>query len=375
MFVAALELVDFRSYSLVQIDLEPGVTVLVGRNGQGKTNIAEAIGYLATLGSHRVASDQPLVRRGAERAVVRAAVERLGRRLLLEIEIVPGKSNRARINKSPLPRSREMLGVLRAVVFAPEDLGLVRGDPDSRRGFLDDLMILRTPRLAGVKSDYDRMLKQRNALLKSAAATRGSFDATTLTVWNDHLVQLGSEVLQARLALVSELRAPVAKAYADLAPAGGDTGLDYKASWCDGSPLDRLASRGEIASELRLALERVEREELQRGVTLAGPHRDDLVLLLGDHPAKGYASHGESWSMVLSLRLASFELLRADGDDPVLILDDVFAELDATRRDRLAQMVGGAEQVLVTAAVAEDIPVTLSGSRFTVDSGQVRREF
>ncbi len=375
MFVAALELVDFRSYALVQIDLEPGVTVLVGRNGQGKTNIAEAIGYLATLGSHRVASDQPLVRRGAERAVVRAAVERLGRRLLLEIEIVPGKSNRARINKSPLPRPREMLGVLRAVVFAPEDLGLVRGDPDSRRGFLDDLMILRTPRLAGVKSDYDRMLKQRNALLKSAAATRGSFDATTLAVWNDHLVQLGSEVLQARLALVSELRAPVGKAYADLAPTGGDTGLDYKASWCDGSPLDHLTSRGEIAAELRLALERVEREELQRGVTLTGPHRDDLVLLLGDHPAKGYASHGESWSMVLSLRLAAFELLRADGDDPVLILDDVFAELDSTRRDRLAQMVCGAEQVLVTAAVAEDIPVTLSGSRFTVDSGQVRREF
>jgi DNA replication and repair protein RecF len=374
-FVAALELVDFRSYSLVQIDLDQGVSVLVGRNGQGKTNIAEAIGYLATLGSHRVASDQPLVRHGADRAVVRAGVERLGRRLLLEIEIVPGKSNRARINKSPLPRTRDLLGVLRAVVFAPEDLGLVRGDPDSRRGFLDELMVLRTPRLAGVKSDYDRMLKQRNALLKSAAASRGSFDRTTLAVWNDHLVQLGSEVLQARLSLVCELRAPVAKAYSDLAPTGGAAGLDYKASWCGGSPLDQLTSREEIAAELRQALERVERDELHRGVTLAGPHRDDLVLLLGDHPAKGYASHGESWSMVLALRLASFELLRADGDDPVLILDDVFAELDSTRRDRLADMVADAEQVLVTAAVAEDIPATLSGSRFTVDSGQVRREY
>ena len=374
MFVAALELVDFRSYSLVQMDLEPGVSVFVGRNGQGKTNIAEAIGYLATLGSHRVASDQPLVRHGAERAVVRAGVERLGRRLLLEIEIVPGKSNRARINKSPLPRPRELLGVLRAVVFAPEDLGLVRGDPDARRGFLDELMVLQTPRLAGVKSDYDRMLKQRNALLKSAAATRGSFDATTLAVWNDHLVQLGSEVLEARLSLVAALQAPVQKAYADLAPTGGDAGLDYKASWCDGSPLQRVVSRDEIARELRLALERVERDELQRGVTLTGPHRDDLLLILGDHPAKGYASHGESWSMVLALRLASFELLRADGDDPVLILDDVFAELDSTRRDRLADMVGDAEQVLVTAAVAEDIPHTLSGSRFTVEAGQVRRE-
>lgn len=374
MFVATLELVDFRSYDHAQIDLDPGVSTLIGRNGQGKTNIVEAIGYLAALGSHRVASDQPLIRHEAERAVVRAGVERLGRRLLLEIEIVPGKSNRARINKSPLPRPRDLLGVLRAVVFAPEDLGLVRGDPDLRRGFLDALMVLRTPRLAGVKSDYDRLLKQRNALLKSAAATRGSFDATTLAVWNDHLVQLGSEILEARLSLVTELLAPVQKAYADLAPSEGDAGLDYKASWCQGSPLNRFGSRDEVASELRQTLQRIERDELHRGVTLTGPHRDDLLLLLGDHPAKGYASHGESWSMVLALRLASFELLRADGDDPVLILDDVFAELDATRRERLAEMVRDAEQVLVTAAVADDIPATLSGARFTVDSGVVRRE-
>ena len=208
MYVTALELVDFRSYEHVQLDLEQGVSTLVGRNGQGKTNIVEAIGYLATLGSHRVASDQPLVRHGAQSAVVRAAVERLGRRLLLEIEVVPGKSNRARINKSPLPRARELLGVLRTVVFAPEDLGLVRGDPDARRVFLDELMVLRTPRLAGVKADYDRTLKQRNALLKSAAATRGAFDVSTLAVWNDHLVQLGSEVLESRLTLVSDLAVP-----------------------------------------------------------------------------------------------------------------------------------------------------------------------
>ena len=374
MFVTALELVDFRSYEHVQLELEQGVSTLVGRNGQGKTNIVEAIGYLATLGSHRVASDQPLVRHGAQSAVVRAAVERLGRRLLLEIEVVPGKSNRARINKSPLPRARELLGVLRTVVFAPEDLGLVRGDPDARRVFLDELMVLRTPRLAGVKADYDRTLKQRNALLKSAAATRGAFDVSTLAVWNDHLVQLGSEVLESRLTLVSDLQSPVHQAYADLAPTGGDARLDYKPSWSEESPLTRSIDREQIAAELRQRLERVERDELQRGVTLVGPHRDDLVLLLGDHPAKGYASHGESWSMVLALRLASFTLLRADGDDPVLILDDVFAELDATRRERLAAMVGDAEQVLVTAAVADDIPDTLTGRRFSVESGQVRRE-
>ena len=371
MYVTAIELVDFRSYGHVQLSLSAGVTVLVGRNGQGKTNVVEALGYLATLSSHRVASDQPLVRHDAKVAVVRAAVERTGRRLLLEIEVVPGKSNRARINKSPLPRPRELLGVLRTVMFAPEDLTLVRGDPDARRGFLDELMTLRTPRLAGVKADYERTLKQRNALLKSALGTRGSFDTSTLAVWNDHLVQLGSELLHERLTLVSDLQGPVRDAYADLAPTGGEARLDYRASWTGTPALDPVRSREAIAEEFADSLQRVEKDELQRGVTLAGPHRDDLVLLLGDHPAKGYASHGESWSMVLALRLASFELLRIDGDDPVLILDDVFAELDSTRRERLAQMVVGAEQVLVTAAVADDIPRTLSGDRFTVDGGHI----
>lgn len=374
MHVTALELVDFRSYAHTQIEFEAGVNVLVGRNGQGKTNVAEAIGYLATLGSHRVASDQPLVRHGADQAVIRAAVERDGRRLLLEVEILPGKSNRARVNKSPLPRARELLGVLRAVVFAPEDLSIVRGDPDGRRTFLDQLLVLRTPRFAGVKADFDRVLRQRNALLKSAATTRGSFDTATLAVWNDHLVELGSELLEGRLQLVRDLQEPVSKSYADLAPSTGEAALDYRASWTETSPLQELTDRQAIAAALADALGAAERDELARGVTLAGPHRDDLVLLLGDHPAKGFASHGESWSMVLALRLASFTLLRSDGDDPVLILDDVFAELDTSRRDRLAEMVVDAEQVMVTAAVAADIPTALSGARFTVDAGQVRRE-
>lgn len=366
MYVTAIELVDFRSYGHVQLSLGAGVTVLVGRNGQGKTNVVEALGYLATLGSHRVASDQPLVRHGANVAVVRAAVERTGRRLLLEIEVVPGKSNRARINKSPLPRPRELLGVLRTVMFAPEDLTLVRGDPDARRSFLDELMTLRTPRLAGVKADYERTLKQRNALLKSAMGTRGSFDTSTLAVWNDHLVQLGSELLHERLTLVSDLQGPVRDAYADLAPAGGEARLDYRASWTGTPALDPQRSREAIAEEFGDSLRRVEKDELQRGVTLAGPHRDDLVLLLGDHPAKGYASHGESWSMVLALRLASFELLRIDGDDPVLILDDVFAELDSDRRERLADAVAEVEQVLITAAVPQDVPSILTGRSVAV---------
>ena len=374
MHVTALELVDFRSYDHAQLELAPGVNVLVGRNGQGKTNVAEALGFLATLASHRVASDQPLVRHGAPNAVVRAAVERDGRRLLLEVEIVPGRSNRARVNKAPLSKASDIVGVLRTVLFAPEDLSIVRGDPDGRRSFLDELLVLGTPRLAGVKADYDRVLKQRNALLKSVSATRGSFDASTLQVWDDHLVDLGSELLEGRLLLVEQLREPVAQAYRDLAPSAGEAGLDYRASWSEGSPLGLLSARASIAAALRRALDEVARDEQRRGVTLVGPHRDDLVLLLGDHPAKGYASHGESWSMVLALRLASFALLRADGDDPVLILDDVFAELDTVRRDRLAEMVRGAEQVLVTAAVADDIPVALDGIRFTVDSGQVTRD-
>ena len=374
MYVTALELVDYRSYEHVQLDLDSGVTMFVGRNGQGKTNIAEALGYLATLGSHRVASEQPLVRHGADHAVVRAAVERDGRRLLLDVEIVPGRSNRARINKSPLPRPRELLGVLRTVLFAPEDLSIVRGDPDGRRTFLDQLMMLRTPRIAGVKADYDRVLKQRNALLKSAGHTRGSFDHATLAVWNDHVISYGSELLESRLQLVRDLREPVAKAYADLAPSAGDAALDYRASWAPNDSWEPMVQRVEIAETLRESLARVESDELARGVTLVGPHRDDLLLNLGDHPAKGYASHGESWSMVLALRLASFELLREDGDDPVLILDDVFAELDTTRRQRLAEMVSGAEQVLVTAAVTEDIPSALSGTRFTVEAGQVTRD-
>lgn len=372
MFVSALELADFRSYTLAQLELDRGVTVFVGRNGQGKTNLVEAIEYLATSASHRVASDQPLVRHGAERAVVRSVVERDGRRLLLEVEIIPGKSNRARINKSPLPRARELVGVLRTVVFAPEDLEIVRGDPDGRRSFLDALMTLRTPRLAGVRSDFDRILRQRNALLKSAATTRGAFDASTLAVWNDHLVAAGSELLEARLALVRDLRAPVADAYHELAPSGGAAQLGYRASWTRSEALN-VTSREEIAASLAEAVERVEREELQRGVTLVGPQRDDLLLTLGEHAAKGYASHGESWSIVLALRLASFALLRSDGDDPVLILDDVFAELDSGRRARLAEMVADAEQVLVTTAVPEDIPSTLVGARFAVDAGQVRR--
>ena len=370
--MTALSLTDFRSWESLELTLEPGPTALVGANGQGKTNVVEALTYLSTLSSHRVSTDAPLVRAGAERAVVRGRVQRVGRGNLVELEINPGRANRARVNRSPVPRPREVLGLLRTVLFAPEDLALVRGDPSERRRFLDDLLALRTPRLAGVRSDYERVLKQRNALLKTAFLARrtGGSDMRTLDVWDAHLARTGSELLAARLRLVDDLAPRVATAYREVSAGQGETGLTYRSSMSD-PPAS--ADEALLAAALLAELARLRPAEFERGVSLVGPHRDELVLTLGGLPAKGYASHGESWSMALALRLASFALLSSDssGDDgePVLLLDDVFAELDAGRRERLAELVVRAEQVVVTAAVAEDVPETLRGGRLDVRDG------
>ncbi|MDQ1671035.1 MAG: replication and repair protein RecF [Actinomycetota bacterium] len=371
-----LSLRDFRSYVEVELPLDAGVTALVGPNGQGKTNLVEAVGYLATLGSHRVAQDAPLVRLGSERAVVRANVVRDDRALLVEIEITPGKANRARVNRAPVPRAREVIGILRTVLFAPEDLALVKGDPTERRRFLDDLLVLRTPRLAGVRADYDRVLRQRNALLKSAGAgiRAGKGDLRTLEVWDSHLATTGAELLAARLDLVEVMRPLVDKAYDAVADSGGPVALDYKCSLGEDVPL--VPDRDVLSAALLSEISNLRRNELERGISLVGPHRDDLLLKLGPLPAKGYASHGESWSFALALRLAAYDLLRSDtdeGGEPVLILDDVFAELDVGRRERLAGMVARAEQVLVTAAVAADVPEELAGARVDVMAGEVRR--
>ena len=377
MHVVRLSLHDFRSYAEAEVTLEPGVTSFVGRNGQGKTNLVEAVDYIARLSSHRVASDAPLVRHGADQAVVRAAVVRDGREALLEVEINPGRSNRARINRSPLPRAREMLGLVRTVLFSPEDLALVKGDPSDRRKFVDDLLVLRAPRYAGVRADYDRVLRQRNALLKSARerGTRRGPDEhldSTLEVWNQQLATLGADLLAARLVLVDDLGPLVARAYEAVADtktwaAADEATLAYRASFELPETRDRSVLRDALLAEL----ERRRNDELQRGVSLVGPHRDELALALGPLPVKGYASHGESWSFALALRLASYDLLRCDGDDPILILDDVFAELDSTRRERLAELVAGAEQVLVTAAVAADVPAALQGRQIDVVDGKV----
>ncbi len=380
MHVAHLSLADFRSYARVEVPLDPGVTAFVGPNGQGKTNLVEAVGYLATLGSHRVASDLPLVRHGAETAIVRAAVEHGDRRQTVELEINPGKANRARINRSSQVRPRDVLGILRTVLFAPEDLALVKGDPGERRRFLDELVTARSPRMAGVRADYDRVLRQRNTLLKSAALARRhggrAMDLSTLDVWDQHLAASGAELLAHRLDLVTGLEPLAGKAYGQLAPGGGAIGVEYRSAALP-EPAQGIRPREELYELLLAALVEARKQEIERGVTLVGPHRDDLLLKLGDLPAKGYASHGESWSYALALRLASYELLRAEGlrggGDPVLILDDVFAELDATRRDRLAELVAPGEQVLVTAAVDEDVPGVLAGARFTVTGGTVER--
>lgn len=373
MYVAHLSLHDFRSYPAVEVEIGPGVTSFVGRNGQGKTNLVEAIDYLSSLSSHRVAADAPLVRQGATQAVVRAAVVRDERRAVLEIEINPGRSNRARINKSPLPRAKELLGLVRTVVFSPEDLALVKGDPSERRRFADDLLVQVSPRFAGTRADYDRVLKQRNSLLKTARTHRRSREGTedhtlsTLAVWDARLAELGAEIMRRRIQLVEDLTPLVGKAYEAVARGASrdDAVLVYKPSLT--VPEDGTALEEAILAEL----EKRRREEFDRALTLVGPHRDDIVLSLGDLPVKGYASHGESWSFALALRLASYDLLRAGGDDPVLILDDVFAELDTGRRAQLADLVADAEQVLITAAVPEDIPRQLRGRRFTVADGEV----
>ncbi len=379
MIVEQLNLVDFRNYAVAEITLAPGPNVFVGRNGQGKTNLAEAIGYFATLGSHRVSQDAPMVRDGADAAIIRARLTHGERSVLLEAQLNRQGANKARVNGAPVKTS-ELPRYAQVVLFAPEDLQIVRGDPSARRRFMDQLLVQRSPRLAGVLGDYERVLKQRNALLKSAR-TRGLKPEalTTLDVWDDKLVTIGSEVITARLALAAALTAPLTNAYSAIAGADHRPRIEWALSVQGADPEEDTnaatvtAPKEEIAQLFRSALAARRGAELERGLTLIGPHRDDLLLRVRDLPVKGYASHGESWSVALALRLASADLLRAESrlGDPVLILDDVFAELDVDRRARLAELAGGYEQVIVTAAVEEDVPRGLRARVVRVDSGRI----
>ncbi|MFC4376519.1 DNA replication/repair protein RecF [Nocardia halotolerans] len=372
MFIRALSVRDFRSWEHAELELSPGRTVLLGANGNGKTNLLEAVGYLATLGSHRVSADAPLIRMGTTQARIGATVVNAGRELRVDVDLKQGAANRAQINRSPVRRSREILGILQTVLFAPEDLALVRGDPGERRRFLDELCTARLPRLAGVRADYDKVLRQRSALLKTAGRqVRSRSDLGTLDVWDGHLAEHASVLLAQRLRLVHDLYPYLAQSYRSIAPESRPAAIAYRSGYLPPELLDpaREPADDDVARLHEIVLRELaaaRNRELDRGVCLVGPHRDELELLLGSAPAKGFASHGESWSFALALRLASFELLRDTGAEPVLLLDDVFAELDRRRRAALAEVAAGAEQVLITAAVAEDVPAELAAEPLLV---------
>ncbi len=371
MYVRHLGLRDFRSWTHADLELQPGRTVFVGPNSFGKTNLVEALWYSTTLGSHRVGTDIPLIRIGSDRAVVSTIVVNDGRECAIDLEIAAGRANKARLNRSPVRSTREVIGVLRAVLFAPEDLALVRGDPADRRRYLDDLATVGRPAVAGVRADYDKVLRQRTALLKSLSGARYRGDQSalsTLDVWDSRLAEHGAELMAARIDLVNQLAPEVEKAYQLLAPGSRSASIAYRASLGAHNLEDFEGNDREFLEAALLAALSARRDaELERGMCLVGPHRDDLELRLGDQPAKGFASHGESWSFAVALRLAAYELLRADGSEPVLLLDDVFAELDATRRRALASVAESAEQVLVTAAVLEDIPADWDARRVHID--------
>lgn len=362
---------DFRSWAHADLELQPGRTVFVGSNGFGKTNLLEALWFSTTLGSHRVGTDAPLIRAGASRAVVSTIVVNEGRECAIDLEIAAGRANKARLNRSPVRSAREVIGVLRAVLFAPEDLALVRGDPAERRRYLDDLATVRRPAVAAVRADYEKVLRQRTALLKSASGIRhrgdrGALD--TLDVWDSRLAEHGAALMAARIDTVNQLAPEVEKAYQLLAPASRPAAIAYRTSLgAHAAADDGGTDREFLEAALLAALAERRDAELERGMCLVGPHRDDLELRLGDQPAKGFASHGESWSFAVALRLASYELLRADGSEPVLLLDDVFAELDDARRRALATVAEAAEQVLVTAAVADDIPAGWAATQVRID--------
>ena len=386
MLVTHLSLSDFRNYETAEVPLVAGPNLFVGSNGQGKTNLVESLGYLSTLGSHRVSTDHAMIRQGQDAAIIRARLERAERQLLVEVQLNRSAPNRAQVNRSPI-KTRELPRYFSSVLFAPEDLALVRGEPSGRRRFLDELLVLRSPRLSGVIADYDRVLRQRNTLLKSARASGlRENQLTTLEIWDERLVALGSEIIESRSALVTELQPEVAAGYVAVAGEDHRAGVASQLSILGGSVdddevnpsalrRDRLTAE-EIAEAFRSALARVRRSELDRGVTLVGPHRDDAVFELNALPAKGYASHGESWSFALALKLASATLLRRESatGDPVLMLDDVFAELDTSRRARLAGAVENYEQVLITAAVFDDVPPELTGHTVRIAHGTVVSE-
>jgi DNA replication and repair protein RecF len=384
MYVKKVTLSNFRNYKTAEIALSPGVNLLYGSNGQGKTNLVEAINFFASLSSHRVAGYGPLIKQGEASAIISLELSHQDRELFLEFEMNHDSPNRGRLNRSPVQKPKDILGYLNAVIFAPEDLDIIKRDPANRRVFVDQLIVQFTPRMLAVYSDYERVLKQRNTLLKSARATGTKADSlSTLSAWDESLVRLGSEIIAARVSIAEKLRPSLVVNYQSIAKSNNEPRMYIKSSILgslifDGEEVDdseylETPDRGEIAELFRGKLTRMRQKEIERGISLVGPHRDDLVLILGSLPAKGYASHGESWSYALALRLASLEILRQESKlgDPILILDDVFAELDSNRRVKLAELVQGNELVIITAAVIEDVPDSLTAKRFSFVAGEI----
>jgi DNA replication and repair protein RecF len=384
MYVKKIRLTNFRNYKSAEVELTQGINLLYGSNGQGKTNLVEAINFFGSLSSHRVAGHTPLIKQGEQSAIISLDLAHDERELVLEYEINSDSPNRARLNRSAVQKPKDILGYLNSVIFAPEDLDIVKRDPTNRRAFIDQLIVQFTPRMLGVYSDYERVLKQRNTLLKTARATGTRGDAlSTLSAWDESLVKFGSEIIAARVSISAKLSPALMANYKTIAKTNNEPRMFIKSSILGSTILDgeeaddteylETPDREEIAELFREKLIRMRQKEIERGITLVGPHRDDLVLILGSLPAKGYASHGESWSYALALRLASLEILKQESKlgDPILILDDVFAELDSDRRAKLAELVLGNEQVIITAAVIEDVPEILSAKRFSVVAGEI----
>lgn len=356
-----ISLQDFRSYEHLDLTLTSGPHIFIGENGEGKTNIIEAVMYLALLSSHRVATDAPLIKLGANRGIIRARVEHQNRESLIELEINDGKANRARLNQNVVKSQRSLLGIVKAICFSPEDLDIVRGDPSERRKFIDQLLVQRNPRLGGVIADYEKALRQRNILLKARA------NENSLHPWNEHLANFGGEIIAARQRLIEDLKPEILGSYQNISDKKIPS-ITYKSSI-----LDPSIDKDENTKNIHKKILELINQERDRGISLVGPHRDDLLLNLGNHPVKGFASHGETWSVALALRLASYQLLNSDGDSPILVLDDVFSELDETRRERLSELVNEVDQTLITVAVANDLPSEVRGARYRVTTGQVRQ--
>lgn len=364
MQVSKLSLHDFRNHKDLNLTFLPGTTTIVGPNGRGKTNIVEAVHYLATLSSHRVSQDGPLIRHGLTTANVAATVIKHDRQAQVDLTINYPGVNKVMLNGATLTKPKDILGLINTVIFSPEDLELIKGEPTTRRRFIDEFSTSLSPKFVNTRSEYERTLKQRNTLLKSLGRRNPTESArSTLEAWNEQLVTHGSELVSTRLQNLKKLESHVLN-YGNII--SGDSEplfVNYASSWFPSESI----SITDIATEFQTQLEKRFKDEVERGVTLVGPHRDDLEILLSNMPAKGYASHGQSWSIAIALRLSIFTTLRIHDDDPILILDDVFAELDEKRRSRLIGIISGVEQTLITAAVLEDVPKVLLSNQVLLD--------